>query len=108
MKEISIRKLAQMVCDLPVNGNIYVKQYGDSELFGITCLNLFESDLVIITHFGGGFASLLDTSTTNEEKEMCTWLQHALGADNSKKIVYLLTENEVYGKKMITRNKIQL
>ena len=39
---------------------------------------------------------------------MCTWLQHALGADNSKKIVYLLTENEVYGKKMITRNKIQL
>lgn len=97
MEKISIQKLAKMVCDLPVNGNIYVQQDADSELFGITCLNLFESDLIIISHFGGGFASLFDTSSTNEEKEMCSWLQYALGADNSEKIVYLLTENEVYG-----------
>lgn len=97
MEKISIQKLAKMVCDLPVNGNIHVQQYADSELFGITCLNLFESDLIIISHFGGGFASLFDTSTTNEEKEMCSWLQYALGADNSEKIVYLLTQNEVYG-----------
>lgn len=97
MKEISIRNLAQMVDDLPVNGNIYVKQDADSELFGITCLNLFDSDLIIISHFGGGFASLFDTSTTNEEKELCSWLQYALGADNSEKIVYLSTQNEVYG-----------
>lgn len=97
MKEISIQELTRMVCDLPVNGNIYVKQHADSELFGITCLNLFESDLIIISHFGGGFASLFDTSTTNEEKEMHSWLQYALGADNSEKIVYLLTENEVDG-----------
>lgn len=96
MKEISIKELARLVGDLPVNGNIYVKQCADSELFGITCSNLFESDLIIIVHFGGGFASLFDTSTTNEEKNMCSWLQHALGADNSKKIVYLLTVNEVY------------
>lgn len=97
MKEISIRNLARMVGDLTANENIYVKQDADSELFGITCLNLFESDLIIISHFGGGFASLFDTSTTNEEKELCTWLQHALAADNSEKIVYLLTEKEVYG-----------
>lgn len=97
MKEISIQELAKMVCDLPVNGNMYVKQYADSELFGITCLNLFESDLIIISHFGGGFASLFDTSTTNEEKKLCSWLQYALGADNSEKIVYLLTEKEAYG-----------
>lgn len=101
MKEISIQELTRMVCDLPVNGNIYVKQHADSELFGITCLNLFESDLIIISHFGGGFASLFDTSTTNEEKKMCPWLQYALGADNSKKIVYLLTEDEVYGEQTL-------
>lgn len=97
MKELSIRNLAQMVGDLPANGNIYVKQDADSELFGITCLNLFDSDLIIISHFGGGFASLFDTSTTNEEKGLCSWLQNALAADNSEKIVYLLTEKEVYG-----------
>ena len=97
MKEISIRNLAQMVGDLPVNGNIYFKQDADSELFGITCLNLFDSDLIIISHFGGGFASLFDTSTTNEEKELCSWLQYALAAENNEKIVYLLTEKEVYG-----------
>lgn len=97
MEKISIQKLAKMVCDLPVNGNIYVQQDADSELFGITCLNLFESDLIIISHFGGGFASLFDTSSTNEEKELCPWLQYALAADNSEKIVYLLTEKEVYG-----------
>lgn len=97
MEEISIRNLARMVGDLPANGNIYVKQDADSELFGITCLNLFDSDLIIISHFGGGFASLFDTSTTNEEKGLCSWLQYALAADNSEKIVYLLTEKEVYG-----------
>lgn len=97
MKEISIQDLAQMVGDLPTNGNIYVKQDADSELFGITCLNLFDSDLIIISHFGGGFASLFDTSTTNEEKELCSWLQCALAADNSEKKVYLLTGKEVYG-----------
>lgn len=97
MKKISIQELTRMVCDLPVNGNIYVKQHADSELFGITCSNLFESDLVIISRFGGGFASLFDTSTTNEEKEMCSWLQYALGTDNSGETVYLLTEYEVYG-----------
>lgn len=98
MKEISIRELARMVCELPVNENIYVQQHADSELFGITCSNLFESDLIIISHFGGGFASLFDASTNNEEKEMCSWLQDALGADNSEKIIYLLTEKEVYDK----------
>lgn len=97
MKEISIRNLSRMVGNLPVNGNIYVKQDTDSELFGITCLNLFDSDLIIISHFGGGFASLFDTSTTNEEKELCSWLQCALAADNSEKKVYLLTGKEVYG-----------
>lgn len=97
MKEISIRNLARMVGALPVNGNIYVKQDADSELFGITCLNLFDSDLIIISHFGGGFASLFDTSTTNEEKELCSWLQYALTADNSEKKVYLLSGKEVYG-----------
>ena len=97
MKEISIRKLAQMVSDLPVNGYIYVKQYGDSELFGIACSNLFESDLIIISHVGGGFASMFDTSTNNEEKEMCTWLQHAFGVDDKEKIVYLVNEEEIYG-----------
>ncbi|MCD8251913.1 MAG: hypothetical protein LUD40_07955 [Phocaeicola dorei] len=97
MKEISIRNLARMVGEIPVNGNIYVKQNADSELFGITCLNLFDSDLIIISHFGGGFASLFDTSTSNEEKELCSWLQYALGADNNEKIVYLLTGKEVYG-----------
>lgn len=97
MKKISIQELTRMVCDLPVNGNIYVKQHADSELFGITCSNLFESDLVIISRFGGGFASLFNTSTTNEGKEMCSWLQYALGTDNSGETVYLLTEYEVYG-----------
>ena len=97
MKEISIRNLSRMVGDLPVNGNIYVKQDADSELFGITCLNLFDSDLIIISHFGGGFASLFDTSTTNEKKGLCSWLQYALAADNSEKKVYLLTGKEVYG-----------
>jgi len=97
MEKTSIQRLARMVCDLPVNGNIYVQQYANSELFGITCLNLFESDLIIISHFGGGLASTFDTSTNNEENEVCSWLQYALGADNSEKIVYLLTENEVYG-----------
>lgn len=98
MKEISIRELARMVCELPVNENIYVQQHADSELFGITCSNLFESDLIIISHFGGGFASLFDASTNNEEKEMCSWLQDALEADNREKIIYLLTEKEVYDK----------
>lgn len=97
MKEISIRNLSRMVGNLPVNGNIYVKQDADSELFGITCLNLFDSDLIIISHFGGGFASLFDTSTTNEKKGLCSWLQYALAADNSEKKVYLLTGKEVYG-----------
>lgn len=97
MKKTSIQELTRMVCDLPVNGNIYVKQHADSELFGITCSNLFESDLVIISRFGGGFASLFNTSTTNEGKEMCSWLQYALGTDNSGETVYLLTEYEVYG-----------
>lgn len=97
MQEISIQELAQMVCDLPVNDNLYVKQNADSELYGITCLNLFESDLIIISHFGGGFASLFDTSTTNEEKEMHSWLQYTLGADNKEEIVFLLTEEEVHG-----------
>lgn len=96
MKETSIQELARMACDLPVNGNIYVQQYADSGLFGITCLNLFESDLIIISHFGGGFASMFDTSINNEEKEMCSWLQHALGADNKEKIVFVLTEEEVH------------
>lgn len=96
MKEISIQELAQMVCDLPVNGNLYVKQNGYGELFGIACLNLFESDLIIISHFGGGFASLFDTSTANEEKEMYSWLQYAFAADNKEKIVFLLTEEEVH------------
>lgn len=100
MKEISIQELTRMVCDLPVNGNIYVKQHLDSELFGITCLNLFESDLIIISHFGGGFASLFDTSTTNEKKEMYSWLQYALGTDNSEKIVFVLTEEEVHGEQL--------
>lgn len=95
MKETSIQELARKVCDLPVNGNIYVQQYADSELFGITCLNLFESDLIIISHFGGGFSSMFDTSINNEEKEICSWLQHALGADNKEKIVFVLTEKEV-------------
>lgn len=95
MKETSIQELARMVCDLPVNGNIYVQQYADSELFGITCLNLFESDLIIISHFGGGFSSMFDTSINNEEKEIYSWLQHALGIDNKEKIVFVLTEKEV-------------
>lgn len=95
MKETSIQELARMVCDLPVNGNIYIQQYADSELFGITCLNLFESDLIIISHFGGGFSSMFDTSINNEEKEICSWLQHALGADNKEKIVFVLTKKEV-------------
>ena len=107
MKKTSIQELTRMVCDLPVNGNIYVKQHADSELFGITCSNLFESDLVIISRFGGGFASLFNTSTTNEGKEMCSWLQYALGTDNSGETVYLLTEYEVYGKQPLrhTLNK---
>lgn len=99
MKETSIQELARMVCNLPVNGNIYVQQYADSELFGITCLNLFESDLIIISHFGGGFASMFDTSTNNEEKGMCSWLQYALGTDSNEKIVFVLTEEEVHGKR---------
>lgn len=102
MKEISIQKLAKMVGDLPVNEKIYVKQHADSELFGITCSNLFESDLIIISHFGGGFASLFDTSTTNEEKDMCSWLQYAFGVDNSRKIVYLLDEKEVFGEQPVS------
>ncbi len=100
MQEVSIQELAQMVCDLPVNDNLYVKQNADSELYGITCLNLFESDLIIISHFGGGFASLFDASTTNEEKEMLSWLQYALGADNKEEIVFLLTEEGVHGEEI--------
>jgi hypothetical protein len=97
MKEISIRELARMVCDLPVNGNVYVKQHADSQLFGIACLNLFESDLIILSHFGGGFSAMFDTSVTNEEKEMCSWLQHAFEAGDNEKTVYLLDEKDVVG-----------
>lgn len=97
MKEISIRELAKMVCNLPANGNIYVQQHVDSQLFGITCLNLFESDLIILSHFGGGFSAMFDTSVTNEEKEMYSWLQHAFGAGDNEKTVYLLDEKEAVG-----------
>lgn len=97
MKEISIRELARIVCDLPVNGNIYVEQHIGSQLFGITCLNLFESDLIILSHFGGGFSAMFDTSVTNEEKEMYSWLQHVFEAGDNEKTVYLLDEKEVVG-----------
>lgn len=97
MKEISVNELARMVCDLPVNGNVYVKQHADSQLFGITCLNLFESDLIILSHFGGGFSAMFDTSVTNEEKEMYSWLQHAFEAGDNEKTVYLFDEKEVVG-----------
>lgn len=97
MKEISIRKLARMVSDLPVNGNVYVKQHVDSQLFGIACINLFESDLIILSHFGGGFSAMFDTSVTNEEKEIYSWLQHAFETGDNEKTVYLLDEKEVVG-----------
>lgn len=97
MKEITIRELAKMVCDLPVNENIYVKQHVDSQLFGITCLNLFESDIIILSHFGGGFSAIFDTSVTNEEKEMYSWLKYAFGAGDNEKTVYLLDEKEAVG-----------
>lgn len=92
MKEIPISELAKRVCDLSVNEKMYVRENPDSEIFGITCLNLFESDLIIISHLGGGYSSMFDTSTTNEEKEMYSWLQHAFGANDSDKIVYLLED----------------
>lgn len=97
MKETSIQELTRIVGDLPVNGNIYVQQYAESEIFGITCLNLFESDLIILSHFGGGFSAMFDTSVTNEEKEMYSWLQHAFGTGDNGKTLYLLDEKEVVG-----------
>jgi hypothetical protein len=92
MKEIPISELAKRVCDLSVNEKMYVRENPDSEIFGITCLNLFESDLIIISHLGGGYSSMFDTSTTNEEKEMYSWLQHAFGANDCDKNVYLLED----------------
>lgn len=96
MKEISINQLAKIVYDLLVKEKIVVRQKSTNELLGITCLDIFDSDLIIISQIGGGFAAIFDTSTDNEEVEMCTWLQNIFQSSDYDKTVYLLDKEEVF------------
>ncbi len=96
MKEISINQLAKKVCDLPVKEKIVVRQKSTNELLGITCSDIFDSDLIIVSQIGGGFAAIFDTSTDNEEVEMCTWLQNIFQSSDYDKTVYLLDKEEVF------------
>ncbi|RHH14413.1 hypothetical protein DW228_06325 [Bacteroides fragilis] len=96
MKEISINQLAKMVCDLPAKEKILVRQKSANELLGITCSDIFGSDLIIVYQIGSGFAAIFDTSTNNEEVEMCTWLQNIFQCSDYDKTVYLLDKEEVF------------
>lgn len=96
MKEISINQLAKIVYDLLVKEKIVVRQKSTNELLGITCLDIFDSDLIIISQIGGGFAAIFDTSTDNEEVEMCTWLQNIFQSSDYDKTVYLMDKEEVF------------
>ena len=87
MKEIPINQIAKIVCDLPVKEKIVVRQKSTNGLLGITCSDIFDSDLIIISQIGGGFAAIFDTSTDNEEVEMCTWLQNIFQSSDYDKTV---------------------
>jgi len=93
MKTVSFEELVEKVCDLSIGGKLYVKPGTDGETFGIACLGLFDSDLLVMSHLGGGFSSMFDTSVENEREGVPGWLRHGLGCDGMKEI-YLLDMEE--------------
>ena len=94
MTEITIQQLAQKIYDLPAGKTLHFKRYSDRDLFGVTRLDIFNCDTILISYYGGLNTSVFDATVDYAPKDIASWVYDVIEINESDP-VYFLGENEV-------------
>lgn len=92
--KISTADLAQRIHDLQFGEKLYFKRYVDRDLYGVTRLDLFESDNIFVSYFGGGNSSVFDACIECSVSGIRSWIEDVIDA-NKDTTLYLLSEEDL-------------
>lgn len=94
MTEITIQELGQKIYDLPAGKSIHFKRFEDRDLFGVTRLDIFDCDTILISYYGGLNTSVFDATVDYSPKDLAYWVQDVIELDGPDP-VFFMQEKEV-------------
>lgn len=97
MIETTFIELAQRIYDLPSGQLLHFKtaRGNDTELYGVTRLDLFESDTILLSLYGSHNTSMFDASVDYDAGSIESWLRDVVEA-NCNDAVYFMDNAEVF------------
>ena len=97
MTQTTFTELARRIYDLPNGLLLHFKTSGgnDTEFYGVTRLDLFECDTILLSLYGGHNTSAFDASADYDAASIESWLKDVVGAGACDG-VYLMDNAEVF------------
>lgn len=97
MTQTTFTELARRIYDLPNGQLLHFKTSGgnDTEFYGVTRLDLFECDTILLSLYGGHNTSAFDASVDYDAASIESWLKDVVEA-GACDAVYLMDNAEVF------------
>lgn len=93
-EELSLAELARRIYDLPAGQTLRFKRHADRDLYGVTRLDMFECDTLLISYYGGGNTSVFDATRDCSADDIASWLRDVIEAEDDT-TVYRIEEEDL-------------
>lgn len=88
-EKISLEELGRRVFDLPTGHTLHFKCREDQNLYGVTRLDLFECDTLLISCYGGGNTSVFDATCDYSAQDIAVWPRDMTDASQDTPVYYM-------------------